>query len=207
MCIIHCPSHSSALTDGQSGKPRRRFATQGIFWGLEKITSPIQALVIPSLSPWSFRSRNCRMSWWKVCCNMYIMVLKFQGYSVPHISYTFICYYKPTLQNNKKPHKLRCNKIGQASKIQTNNPNLPVMLGLSGGSKPLHQFPNCSLHIRASLANKDSFSYKYEICQFKLQEFFPFITFKCIQNTHHQRQGHINNFPLKLNRGVFVNLN
>ena len=190
MCIIHCPSHSSALTDGQSGRPRRRFATQGIFWGLEKITSPIQALVIPSLSPWSFRSRNLPYVMMKgLLQHVYngIEVSKAILFRIYHI-HSYVTINQPS-KTTKKPHKLRCNKIGQASKIQTNNPNLPVMLGLSGGSKPLHQFPNCSLHIRASLANKDSFSYKYEICQFKLQEFFPFITFKCIQNTHHQRQG------------------
>ena len=113
MCIIHwVPSHSSALTDGQSGRP------QGILGALrqgaleKKNTCPIQE---PSLSPLLFGSRNCRMSWWKVCCNIYIMVLKFQGYSVQHISYTYICYYIPTLQNNRKPHRLRCNIGGDPS--------------------------------------------------------------------------------------------
>ena len=162
-----------------SAKSQQRFdwrtkrQTSGDFWGLEtggvgkKTTCPIQE---PSLSPLFCGSRNCRMSWWKVCRNIYIMVLKFQGHSVPHISYTYICSYIPTLRNNKKTHKLRCN-IG----------------GIQASASISELF---SAH--QSFAGKQKLFF-IRIYQFKLQEFSPFITFKCIQNTHHQGQGLINN--------------
>lgn len=98
----HRPSHSSALTDGQSGRP------QGICGGRrwKKGTYPIQE---PSLSPLLFgRNRGERF----FSCNVYTMELKFQGCS----RLFCLLYHRRSYATVYQPPKTTKNLTSSAAK-------------------------------------------------------------------------------------------